>query len=142
MKSCGLGNIVFIGWDIFSDYNSNHRSLESNSMRRILDTIDPKPVAYLEKGLRRAEIIPAEKSGRLVINVINTNEYYYDTYGSGFAEIPPLTDIVVAVKTVSAPKHVRLQPENTAPEYSYDGEYIHVKIPRLDIHTIIEVQNN
>lgn len=139
-KQYGSGKIILIGWDIFGDYNSTHRFSERDTMREILDFAEPKPVAYLEDGTKRADIIPTEKDKMLVVNVINTIEHYYDYWESGFGEIPPLTDITVAVKTSAEPAQVRLQPENITPEYGYDGEYIHVKIPRLDIHTIIEVK--
>lgn len=65
-----------------------------------MDLVDPNPTAYLESGIQRADLIPAEK----------------------------------------APASVTFQPDNTPADYTYDGEYLHVRIPKLDIHTIIVVE--
>lgn len=140
LKDVGKGKIAFIGWDAFNDYYKYHRFSERDFMRSVLDILDPKPIAYLEDGIKRVEIIPATKDNKLLVNVINSTEIYYESQGNGFDEIPPIYDIVIAVKCEKEPNSVMLQPENITPEFTYDGEYIHVKIGKLDIHTIIVVE--
>ena len=67
-------------------------------------------------------------------------EYYVDVYGSGYGELPPVYDLTVAIRAEKAPASVTCQPDNTPADYTYDGEYLHVRIPKLDIHTIIVVE--
>lgn len=86
------------------------------------------------------ELIPAQKDGKTLVNLINTNEFYYDAYKSGFGEIPPLYDVAVSVRCDRAPKSVTLQPEGTVPDYEYQGGRLWVKIPKLDIHTILVIE--
>ena len=60
--------------------------------------------------------------------------------GNAPDEIPPIYDLTVAVKCDAAPKSVMLEPEHRPADYTYDGAYLHVKIEKLHIHTIIVVE--
>ena len=60
--------------------------------------------------------------------------------GNAPDEIPPIYDLTVAVKCDAAPKSVMLEPEHRPADYTYDGPYLHVKIEKLHIHTIIVVE--
>ena len=139
MKPYGAGKVVFLGWNLISDYKKTHRFAERDSLRRILDLVDPNPTAYLESGMQRADLIPAEKDGKLLVNVINSVEHYVEVWGSGYGELPPVYDLTVAIRAEKAPSSVTFQPDNTPADYTYDGTYLHVRIPKLDIHTIIAV---
>ncbi|MDD7310700.1 MAG: hypothetical protein PUG80_09340 [Eubacteriales bacterium] len=140
MKPYGDGKVVFLGWNLITNYQKTRRFAERDSLRRIMDLVDPNPTAYLESGIQRAGLIPAEKDGKLLVNVVNTAEYYVDVYGSGYGELPPVYDLTVAIRAEKAPASVTFQPDNTPADYTYDGEYLHVHIPKLDIHTIIVVE--
>ncbi len=139
-KPFGKGSVTLIGWDMIADYCEKHRAFERDTMRRILDTVDTKPWAYLEKGTNSVEIVPLKKDGKLCVSLINMIEYYSDVYGSGYGEIPPLCDLTIAIKTDKAPQSVTLQPENITPNYTFDGEYIHVDVEKFGVHTIIVVE--
>lgn len=136
----GKGQIAFVGWDIISEYYNNRRFVFSYIMKDIIEAVDRKPNAYLKSGVNRVELIPAKKDDMLLLNVINTNEYYYFNPATAYGDIPPVIDIEVAVKCDKPPVSVMLEPEHRVPEYSYDGEYVYVKIDKVNIHTIITVK--
>ncbi len=140
MTKYGDGNIAFIGWDIIKDYCQKRLFIYPNIMKDVLMAVDKKPDAYLQSGSARVEIIPAEKDGKLLINVINTNEYYYFNTETAYGEIPPLYEIEIAVKCKHKPKSITLEPEHKVAQYRFDGEYAHVKIDKMHIHTIITVE--
>jgi len=138
LNSYGKGKAVFIGWNIISEYKEYHNFVLRNIMRLVLDTVEPTPYAYLEKGLHRVEIVPAMKEDKMIVNVINTTEI--DDPQEGYDEIVPLHDLVIAVRYDHAPSSVKLQPEGISPAYTYDGTYLHVTIDKLEIHSIIVVE--
>lgn len=135
----GDGRVVFIGMDIISDYSKHHCFEESELMCGILKELE-KPAAYLESGIKRAEIIPAEKDGMTIVNVINTTEFYCDDFGNAMNEIPPICDLTIAVKCKEKPKCVILEPAGEQAEFTYDGTYAHVKVEKLHIHTAIVIR--
>lgn len=111
-------------------------------MRKILDYVEPNPAAYLEQGPKRVEIVPAVKGETILINLINTNEFYCDKKGCAFDDIAPVCGLTIAVRCEHAPASVMLEPEHIPAQYTYDGTYLHIAVDRVDIHTIIEIQIN
>ena len=136
----GKGNIAFVGWDIISEYYEPHRFAFEYIMKDIMEAVDKEPVAYLKSGTNRVEIIPARKGDKLLVNVINTTEYYHDIFTTAYGEIPPICDIEIGVKCDKKPDSVMLEPEHKTAEFTYDGKYAYVKIDKLHIHTIIVIE--
>ena len=136
----GKGRVVFVGYDLNTAYINFHYFECCVVMRRILSAVDPTPNAYLESGIRRVDLIPATNNGRILVNLINTTEITCDVGSHAADEIPPIYDLTVAVKCDTAPKSVMLEPEHRPADYTYDGTYLHVKIEKLHIHTIIVVE--
>ena len=136
---CGKGRVVFVGFDMMEEYRKYRYFELPDLMRRILLTVDPAQDAYLESGIRKVELVPTEKDGLHMVNVMNTTEYGYDEAGAAAGEIPPIYDLTVAVRCDAAPKSVMLEPEHRPAAYTYDGAFLHVKIDRLHIHTVIVI---
>jgi len=110
-------------------------------------TIKTKPYGYtgeafakllLEKGIHRVEIIPAKKDGKMLINLINLVDA--EDGLAGYDEIVPLQNLMIAVKCDHGPESVMLQPDGICPSYSYDGQYLHVTVEHLAIHSIIVIE--
>lgn len=136
----GKGRVVFIGYDIMDEYRKNKYFEAVEIMHRVLDFVEPEPNAYLESGIKRVEVVPATKDGKILVNIINTTEFAYDEAGKAAGEIVPIYDITVAVKCNKKPTKIMLEPENTAAEYTYDGKYAHVKVDKLHVHRIITIE--
>ena len=141
-EKVGDGALYCIGWDLIHEYASHFSHIVRDFMRDVLDKADPKPLAYLEDGIREMQVIPAVKDGKVLINLINmvgAHEYTrvdiscYRNEGA----IAPLCDLTVAVKYDRVPEKIWFEPEHKELEFTYDGEYAHVKVPRLNVHGII-----
>lgn len=136
----GKGKIAFAGWDIIGEYTRSRRFVLRDIMSDILNAVDSQPFVYLKLGTKRVEIIPATKDDLLLVNLVNTSEYYYYDWHTTYGEIPPVYDIEIAIKCDKAPKEVTIQPQNIVPQYTYDGKYLNVKVEKLDIHSIITIK--
>ena len=134
-KNVGKGAIYCVGWDIFSGFHTCGQFAERDLIRDIMDLADPKPEAYLETGLKRVEIVPTMKDGVKMVNLTNLNDF--ELSGAVYDKFPPLVDMIIAVKYDKAPEKIWLEPDHTPLEFTYDGEYAHVSVPRLDIHGIL-----
>lgn len=145
-KKVGAGALYCIGWDITAEYGASYSFLSRDFMRTVLDKADPKPEAYLESDLRCIQVIPAEKDGKKIVNLVNMIDSQ-DSCNLNIelpknkGKIPPAVDIMVAAKFEQKPEKLWLEPEHKELDFSYDGEYVHVAVPRLDIHGIIVAEN-
>ena len=54
--------------------------------------------------------------------------------------IPPVLDIELSISLPKEPKALILQPEGKNLAFVYENGKAKIKIPRVDIHSIIEVQ--
>ena len=135
-----MDKIAFAGWDIIGEYTRSRRFVLRNIMEDILNAVDPEPFVYLKSRIKRVEIIPATKDGLLLINLINTTEFYYYDMHTAYGEIPPVYDIEIAILCNKEPKEVIIEPQHIVPEYCYDGKYLNVKVNKLDIHSIITIR--
>lgn len=142
-KKVGKGALYCIGWNLITDYASYYSFLARDLLRSVLDKADPKPEAYLEDGLRYAEIIPAiDKNGKKIVNIVSLTESHdiinMDiTFIRNRDAIPPVRDLTIAVRYDKMPTKLWLEPNHEELEFTYDGEYAHVKVPRVDIHGVI-----
>ena len=134
-KKVGKGALYCIGWNIFTDYGTNGKFAERDLMRRVLDLADPKPETYLEKGVKRVELVPSEKNGVRMVNIINKNDI--TMCGDNLDAFSPVVDLTIAMKLDKTPEKLWFEPDHKELEFTYDGEYAHVKVPRVDIHGII-----
>lgn len=137
---CGKGKMILVGFDIFSVNSKTRHFVYRDVMKTVLREADPEVAAYLEDGIHRVDIIPAEKDGKLLVNCINTSEYYAEMKKNSDDAFPPVANITVAIRAEKAPKSVTTVPENTVENWTYDGTHIHVKLKHIDIHTVIVVE--
>ena len=137
----GNGNIVAVYYNIFDIYYDAPNFYVRNMMSEIIDSLDCKKfIKY--KGLKFIDIVPAEKDGKLLLNLINTIEVYSEKRLRAYDEIPDLTNIEITLKLEKKPTSVKLQPKNIIPEYKYDAstKELTVNIEKLHIHSIIVIE--
>lgn len=138
----GKGSLFCIGWDFECERRKGkeYSFVERDLLRRVLELADPKPAAYLESGLRRAELVPSEKDGKLMLSIINTTEFYCDAFGNAFDGFPALRDVAVALRCDKRPGRIFIEPEHKAAEFTYDGAYAHIRVPEVKVHVILCVE--
>ncbi len=136
-KKVGKGALYCVGWNLFEQYGANLNFQSRDLIRSILDKADPKPAACLEDGIQCVEIVPCEKDGVKMVNVINRTDYEADRSPINCGAFSPAVDLTIAMKLDKTPEKLWFEPDHKELEFTYDGEYAHVKVPRVDIHGII-----
>lgn len=77
--------------------------------------------------------------GKIYLNLINVAGEHTNQTAIGYDEVPALTDLTVSIKTTSKPSGIILQPENKKLEFTYSNGKSTVLIPKLEIHSILEI---
>ncbi|MBQ2757212.1 MAG: hypothetical protein IJF31_01890 [Clostridia bacterium] len=134
----GKGSITAIGFDIGSQYLEGaqylHRSLIKNAADRLYT-----PLCRVERALGLVEIVCLEKDGKLMLQLVNGNGRHTDPTSVSEDFIPPVVDISLSLALDKAPQRLLLQPEGRALDFRYEGGRAYFDVPRLDIHSIVEV---
>jgi len=77
--------------------------------------------------------------GKTYLNLINVAGEHTNQTAIGYDQVPALTDLTVSIKTLLKPSGFILQPENKKLEFTYKNGKSTVLIPKLEIHSILEI---
>ena len=133
----GKGTITAIGFDIGSQYLSEAQYMHRELMKKVTSLYEP--IVKIEKALGRLEIVVTQKDDKTMIQLVNGGGTHADTASVTDDYIPPVLDIKLSILAPNA-KGLVLQPEGVELpiEHTPDGRIL-VEIPRIDIHSIIEI---
>jgi len=92
---------------------------------------------FLE-GSKMVQVAINQKNKTQYINLINMGGTHRSTYAA--EEIPPLHNLKVSIRTPQKPKQLILQPENKPLPFTYQNGEAKFTLPRLEIHSIVEVK--
>ena len=133
----GRGKMVIIGANIGEYYNKRRTVTSRKIAEKLLDMYTP--VARV-KNTRLIDINVARKQEKLYIHLVNTAGVHGDDKDGNFDEIPPLYNIEVELNLEAAPNKITLKPEGTALNYKKNGNSYTVTVPKLEIHSAIEIE--
>ena len=85
------------------------------------------------------EIVDMVKDGRRLIQLINAGGQHHNVKVLNEDRIPPLTDIVLEIRSDRRPRAIRLQPEGRRLRFRWKDGAASVEIPRLEIHGTMEI---
>jgi hypothetical protein len=134
----GKGKIASIYTDLGESYKATNSPVTRNFLSAVIQEFIPSPIVGV-KGSHKVHIVPAEKKGKLYINLVNTSGDHSNPNYAGFDEIPSLRNIEVSVKLEKKPQSVMLQPDGKTLKFDYINGKAVVIIPEIKIHTIVEI---
>lgn len=135
----GKGTISTLGFDIGSQYLFGTQYMHREIMKRVIDGLY-EPIVKIENAIGRLEIVALNKDERLMVQLINAGGAHASASCATDDYIPPVLDIELSILTDKKPTALILQPEGKVLDFSYENGKVKVKIPYVDIHSIIEVR--
>lgn len=105
----------------------------------VLRSLFPEPLVEVS-GSKDVDISPRRLGGRLAVHLVNTAGPHSDAPPEGIASVPPAGPLTVAIRLPREPKSVTLQPEGTPLAASWSGGRASVTVPRLDLYSILVVE--
>ncbi|MBQ8546021.1 MAG: hypothetical protein IJ437_03660 [Clostridia bacterium] len=133
----GEGTITAIGFDIGSQYLNATQFMHRELMKEITSLYEP--LVKIESAVGRLEVVATKKDGKTMIQLVNAGGTHADRCATTDDYIPPVLDVKLSISAPSARKLI-LQPEGIQLpiEHTSNGK-ISTTIPRIDIHSIIEI---
>ena len=134
----GKGKVAGVYMNIGESYLSTTSPVFRDFLSELIGNLFPEPLVSV-KGSHRVHVIPSEKDGRMLIQLVNTSGDHANRSVKGIDEIPELRDFNVVVRSEERPKKVLLQPDGRPLRFDYvDGKVTFV-VPDLKIHDIVEI---
>lgn len=134
----GKGQVAGVYMNMGESYLSTTSPVFRDFLSEIINQLFPEPLVTV-KGSHRVHVIPAEKEGRMLIQLVNTSGDHANRHVKGIDEIPALRGLKVAVRMKEKPKKVMLQPEGKSLKFNFTGDNISFVVPELKIHDIVEI---
>ena len=138
VTSLDKGKLALIPEDIGSQYVTGARFEHREFLTGLLDGMYEAGVK-VSRADGPVEVVDMDKDGRRLIQLINAGGQHHNVKVYSEDRIPPLTDIVLEIRTDRKPRAIRLQPEGRKLRFSYKEGVASVRIPRLDIHGTLEI---
>lgn len=134
----GKGKVAGIYMNVGESYLSTTSPVLRDFISEIINKLFPEPLVTV-KGSHRVHVIPSEKDGRMLVQLVNTSGDHANRHVKGIDEIPELRNLEVTIRMKKKPKKVLLQPDNKSLKFDFTGEKISFKVPELKIHDIVEI---
>ncbi len=136
----GVGKGALAGFyvDIGKAYYNNQSSTYRRLMNDVIDRLVKQPMVRVT-GSEYIHTVLGRKGPKTFVHLINTGGSHFNNRVFTYNEVPPLGPIIVQLRQDRAPSAVKLQPEGNALEYRFTQGVVTVTVPKIDLHTIIEV---
>ena len=107
-------------------------------MASLVRHLFPSPAVKVD-GSHDVDVVLMKKSGKLMVNLLNTSGPHDNPSCFTFDEITPLGPLSIGIHTAKRPKQIRLQPEGTTLPFRWSKGTATVTLPRLEIHSVLEI---
>ena len=134
----GKGAVAAIGFDMGTQYLTGTQYLHRELLKNIADSLYV-PMVKIESVCGRPEIVALCKDGKTMIQMVNAGGNHMDMALATDDYIPPVLDLELSVELPKKPAKLILQPEGKALPFTYRDGRAYVSVPRIDIHSVIEV---
>lgn len=134
----GSGTVSAIGFDIGSQYLAAPQYMYRRLIKALADSLYT-PKVVIETLCGSLEIVCLNKDGKLMIQLINGGGTHADPTTATDDRIFPALDIKLSIALDKRPSALILQPEAKPLDFEWRDGRAYVSIDRIDIHSIIEV---
>lgn len=129
----GQGSITYLPFDFGDCYFKAPEFLKRDFLKKIMRTL-AEPVVQIN--YPDIDITMQEEEGGFLVNLINMNQSRRMIQTMTYEAVPPLPDVEVMIKT--AAKTVTM-PLGEKFESEISDDWVKVRIPKLEIHSIIKI---
>ena len=136
------GNVAYIGWDIFSAYaNYGHlcfKELFAYVVRRLMGGETTVFVKIPDRAVMTYTRQEEEK--RNILHLLYAHTTVRGRNTEVIEDTVPLYDVECSVRCASEPSAVKLVPTGEELDFAFDGARVSFRVPKVDIHQMISVE--
>lgn len=140
IRKYGKGSISGLYLNVGDYYTRNKNSLIPDLLLTLIRNQTTDLLTSV-KGSTKVHQVLTRKNNKLTIHLINTDGPHDNPTVASYEEITPLHHLELNIKLTNKPKEIRLQPGNNQLAFEFKDGNVNIKIPPLEIHHIIEVED-
>jgi hypothetical protein len=99
----------------------------------------PNPLVEV-KGSHDVDVVVGRSGEKLAVNLVNTAGPHADKMRPILDSIPPVGPLQIAIRVVKKPARVTLEPGAQPMPFEYVGGRVRLTLPKLEIHSILVVE--
>lgn len=140
VTSWGKGEIGAVYSNIGEAYFRGATSVVRDVLRGLVRRLFPDPIVEV-KGSHFVDVVVATLPEKMVVHLVNTAGPHANPDVYVYDEIPPVGPLEVSIRGVAGPKSVVVEPEHRVIPYENMPDGIRIRLPELQIHTAILIEN-
>ncbi len=139
VRQVGKGKIAAIYFNAGTAYSQYKTPVIRDFIAETIAQFSPQIMVEVS-GSHLVHLAINKLNGKTMINLINVAGEHTNQSAIAYDQVPPLSDLTVTLKSPSKPVKIVMQPEGKEIKFTYAGGKATVLIPKLDIHTILEIE--
>ena len=139
MKQVGKGKIAAIYFNAGTAYSQYKTPVIRDFIAETIAQLSPEKMVEVT-GSQLVHLTVNKLNGKRYINLINVAGEHTNQSAIAYDQVPPLTDLTVSLKTSAKPAKIVLQPEGKEMQFTWSDGKSTVLIPKLEIHSILEIE--
>jgi hypothetical protein len=139
MRLVGKGKIAAIYFDAGTAYSQYKTPVIRDFLAETIASLAPERMIELS-GSHLVHLALNKLNGKTMINLINVAGEHTNQAAIAYDEVPALHNLVLSIKTKEKPVKITLYPEGLELPVTLTDGKSQVTIPRLDIHSILEIE--
>ncbi|MBA4410240.1 MAG: hypothetical protein Q8S54_18510 [Bacteroidota bacterium] len=138
IRQVGKGKISGIYFNAGTAYSQYKTPVIRDFIAETISLLSPEKMIEVT-GSHLVHVAINKLNRNIYVNLINVAGEHTNQAAIAYDQVPPLTDLTVTIKTPAKPGRIVLQPENKKLDFTYINGKSTVLIPKLEIHSILEV---
>jgi len=138
INQVGKGEIAAIYFDAGTAYSQFKTPVIRDFIAETIAQLAPEKMVDVE-GSKLIHVALNKLNGKTFVNLINIAGEHTNQAAIAYDQVPPLTNIKVAIQTDSKPSKIILQPEGKQLEFKYSNGKTNVTVPVIEVHSILEI---
>lgn len=135
---CGRGKIAATAFTFGQGYVDGRNAVMRRFLNDLARELFPDPLVEV-KGSSDVDVVVGRQGGRLTVSLINTSGPHQSA--PVIDEIPPVGPLDLTIRQATRPAKVTLEPAGISLPFEYQDGAIRVRVPRVEIHEIVVVEN-
>ncbi len=138
IASLGKGKIAATYFSFSRGYLGNHSPISRAFLNDLVRQLFPAPLVEV-KGSSNVDVSVNRIRGRLAVNLVNTAGPHADVNAPIHDTIPPVGPLEITIRTSKKPAAVTIEPGGQSLPFEYQDGKARMTLPKLEIHSVIVV---
>lgn len=134
----GKGSVAAIYLDLSSAYQQYKSPILNKLISNVVDRILPEKDVNVD-GSEKVHVVLGKKGKSYLLHLINVGGDHANKSVMRYDELASTNALDVKLRLSSVPGSVKLQPQGTPLPFGYKNGYVHVKVPPVPVHSIVEI---